>query len=102
MKTQTRAALAAENAELRERLAALSFAQPLRPFSPLAWMGGSSPIKPSQTPRPQAAYRRALFREQVNTHSAFWHLPPEWDTLRTFFHRAHSDAFATFRGAFNA
>lgn len=100
---QTKAALVAENEALRARLASLSFAQSLRPFAPLAWTGGDSPRKPSAVGRIEAATRRALFREQANTHAAFWRgCRTEWDTFRTFYRRAAGDAHATFRGAFNA
>ncbi len=102
MKT-TKADLMADNERLRADLSALSYARSLRPFSLVAWTGGSSPCKPSEFGRLQTAVRRALFREQANTHAAYWKgCATEWDTFRTFFRRAHGDAFATFRGAFNS
>lgn len=85
-----------------EKTARLAFAQSLRPFGAIAWTGGSSPAKPSTLPRWQVAYRRALFREQVNTFRRFWGDMPNADTLRIFFRRAAGDAHATFRNAFNS
>jgi len=88
-------ALKEENARLRFKLCET------HPFRPIAWTGGSSPALPSNESLPQASYRRALFREQVKTFSAYWRDRPEWDTFRIFFRRARGDSHATFRDATN-
>lgn len=89
-------------AELATARAQLSPFQCVRPFGPLAWTGGDRPRPLGSVSRPECAYVRALFREQANTHAAFWRgAKTEWDTLRTFYRRARADAHATFRGAFN-
>ena len=100
MKT-TKKDLENECAALRSALWALRPVRDLRPFSRVAWTGGSSPRKPSEVSRFEAAARRSLFREQANTHANFWKCATEWDTFRTFYRRAQADAHATFRGAFN-
>ena len=72
-----------------------------RPFSAIAWTGGFGPVRPSETPKWERAYARALFREQVNKWRAYWKDSPDWDTLRIYFRRARMDSFASFRSALN-
>ena len=73
----------------------------LRPFSAIAWTGGTSAPPPSSTPVWVRAYARALFRDAVNTWRRYWGDNPGAAELRTFYKRARADAFATFRDARN-
>ena len=95
----------AESARLTAEHAELKTAQfrsaHYRPFAPIAWTGGNSPAKPSETPVWVRAYARALFRRQVNDWRKFWADSPDWYTLRTFYRRAAADAHATFRDSRN-
>lgn len=63
----------------------------------IVWTGGSTPSKPSETPRAEWRVVKILLLEQVTEYTEYWHNNPSREVLEVYFVRARHDAHATIR-----